>query len=146
MKSLNRCLPAAAAVLLCGCSSMNMQFSGTEKEISKRKMEDLKSAVEVYENRTHTYPTDLSQLVNGPHDFEGKWDALAKPNDIVDPWGSVYRIDVLPNDKAMLSGISFQLRSLGPDKKEGTADDIVFPIPPNLPDKYELINEKEIAK
>ena len=148
MKVSKRCAAASAAAVaaLCGCSSMNMQFSGTEKEISKRKMEDLRGAVEMYENKTHSYPTDLNQLVNGPQGFEGKWEALAKPKDIVDPWGSVYRIEVLPRDKAMLSGVDFQLRSIGPDKKEGTQDDIVFPLPPNLPDKYELIEGKETGK
>lgn len=66
-------------------------------------------------------PTNLEGLVTKPSGMGGKaWRQLAKESDLIDPWGSpyVYRNPGRKNPQG------YDLFSVGPDKKEGTDDDV----------------------
>ena len=74
--------------------------------------------------RTNTgglLPTQLEGLVTKPSGHGKKpWRQYAKENELIDPWGSpfVYR------NPGKQNPAGFDLFSVGPDKKEGTEDDI----------------------
>jgi general secretion pathway protein G len=66
-------------------------------------------------------PTQLEGLVTKPSGLAKKpWRQYAKPNELIDPWGSPY----VYRNPGKQSPTSFDLFSVGPDKKEGTDDDI----------------------
>jgi general secretion pathway protein G len=81
------------------------------------------TALDMYKLDMGEYPEDLKDLYEKPDDFEGdKWDAYIKnPDDLKDQWGEdlVYEKDGEFNGEG-----KYDLSSKGPDKEEGTDDDI----------------------
>jgi len=74
--------------------------------------------------RTNTgglLPTQLEGLVARPSGLGKKpWRQYAKENELIDPWGSPY----VYRNPGKQNPTGFDLFSLGPDKKEGTDDDV----------------------
>ena len=67
------------------------------------------------------YPTEIEELVNSPSDDEdNKWSGPYLEKVPKDPWGSEYKINV-PGDE----DYEYDIVCFGPDKEEGTDDDIV---------------------
>jgi general secretion pathway protein G len=81
-----------------------------------------KTAVERFQADTKQYPTSLEELVNKPSDATkaSLWGGpyLDKINN--DPWGNAFHLAV----PGKHNPDSFDLWSVGPDKQDGTADDI----------------------
>jgi general secretion pathway protein G len=66
-------------------------------------------------------PTQLEGLVTKPSGLGKKpWRQYAKENELIDPWGSPY----VYRNPGKQNSTGFDLFSVGPDKKEGTDDDI----------------------
>lgn len=76
-------------------------------------MEKLRRAIRQFNNEKKRYPTKdegLEPLVRA---------GFLKSGDLLDPWGTPYEIITRGNDLRW-----FDVRSFGPDKKKGTADDV----------------------
>ena len=68
-------------------------------------------------------PTQLEGLINKPAGMQGKpWRKLADEKDLVDPWGTQY----VYRNPGKNNATGYDLLSVGPDKKEGTDDDVWF--------------------
>jgi general secretion pathway protein G len=86
----------------------------------------LANAVEAYYFDMNEYPTadvgGLDALVNCPSGFEGKWGGpyLQDTATNKDPWGNEYRYEC-PGTR---QNKPFEIWSYGPDKQDGTDDDI----------------------
>jgi len=81
----------------------------------------IRGALGQYEVENGTYPKTLQDLVVAPADaknWHGPYVEPAKP--LVDPWGNAY-VYYYPGKH---NPASYDLLSVGPDGKEGTADDI----------------------
>lgn len=66
-------------------------------------------------------PTSLEGLVTKPSGLGKKpWSQYAKPEDLIDPWQTPY----IYRNPGRQNPQGFDLFSAGPDKKEGTDDDI----------------------
>jgi len=109
--------------ILAGAVLVN--FSGKADEAKKtRASQDiatLSTALSMYDLTIGGFPTSeqgLKALVENPG-VEGWKKPFLQRKIINDPWGSEYKY-VYPGSK----GIEYDLFSLGPDKQEGTEDDI----------------------
>jgi general secretion pathway protein G len=112
--------------LILGGGVYLMQNVGQDAEISKAKA-DIK-AWEVnlirFQTRYQQLPTQaqgLESMVNMPSDTpKGGWTQMAKPEALKDPWGNKYQY----RNPGTKNPSSYDIYSIGPDKQEGTADDI----------------------
>jgi len=87
------------------------KFRGAQVDTASNSAREIRNAVTRYRARgTEQCPT-ITQLVS-----EKEIDTASK---LDDPWGSPFKIEC-PEDEVYVT-------SFGPDKKEGTADDIVIP-------------------
>ena len=87
------------------------KFKGAQVDIAAQSAREIRNAVTRYRARgTDTCPT-VAQLQT-----EKEIDSASKPDD---PWGSQFKIECADDEIYVIS--------LGPDKKEGTADDISVP-------------------
>lgn len=87
------------------------KFRGAQVDIAGQSAREIRNAVTRYRARgTETCPT-IAQLQS-----EKEIDSASKADD---PWGSAFKIECTDDEVYVLS--------LGPDKKEGTADDISVP-------------------
>ncbi|GIW96831.1 MAG: type II secretion system protein GspG [Pirellulaceae bacterium] len=85
---------------------------------AKTELANLKSMLEQYRLEVGTYPNKLEDLHTQPSDLAdpSRWLQLLKEPPKPDPWGRPYEYTV--------NGNEYELRSLGPDGKSGTEDDI----------------------
>ena len=79
----------------------------------------LATQVTIYQMHNNAYPSSVEALVNKPSDASN-WRGPYLQEIPKDPWGEVYQIRVPGTHNP--SG--FDLYSKGPDKQDGTADDI----------------------
>jgi general secretion pathway protein G len=87
------------------------KFRGAQVDIAGQSAREIRNAVTRYRARgTETCPT-VAQLQS-----EKEIDQASKADD---PWGSPFKIECAEDEVYVMS--------LGPDKKEGTADDISVP-------------------
>jgi general secretion pathway protein G len=87
------------------------KFKGAQVDIAGQSAREIRNAVVRYRARgSDTCPT-VAQLQT-----EKEIDTAAKPDD---PWGSQFKIECADDEIYVVS--------MGPDKKEGTADDISVP-------------------
>jgi general secretion pathway protein G len=87
------------------------KFKDAQVKTADQSAREIRNAVTRYRSRgTETCPT-VTQLVS-----EKEIDSASK---LDDPWGSAFKIECADDEVYVLS--------LGPDKKEGTADDISIP-------------------
>lgn len=106
-------LIAIGAVTL-GEVDENAKFTAAEAQIST-----LRTAVVQYKTMNRTLPPTLDALVNPPGNARKR--KLVKEEAIIDPWNNKY-LYRSPGK----NGTAYDIYSAGPDKKEGTEDD-VFP-------------------
>lgn len=106
-------LIAIGAVTL-GEVDENAKFTAAEAQIST-----LRTAVVQYKTMNRTLPPTLDALVNPPGNARKR--KLVKEEAILDPWNNKY-LYRSPGK----NGTAYDIYSAGPDKKEGTEDD-VFP-------------------
>ena len=87
-------------------------------KISQAKIElgMLSASLKRYEMMMNGFPSSLEALSVKPSDADAEWvKTLDKPLS-KDPWGNPYDFKV--------NGSEFELKSMGPDRQLGTADDI----------------------
>lgn len=86
--------------------------------------ESLPSALETYKIDIGEYPTSnmgLEALLEAPVGLEHKWKGPYASGNFLDPWGNEYRYEY----PSRHGDGTFDIWSLGPDKRENTDDDIV---------------------
>lgn len=107
--------------ILLGLVFSNLNVMGDAQDLKTRKeIGDMKIKLEMYRNDNGAYPPSsagLNALVNNPGNAP-RWRQYMKglPKD---PWGNDYRY-LNPSTH----GGDVDIFSMGPDKREGTADDI----------------------
>jgi type II secretion system protein G len=90
--------------------------------LAMQDLERIRTSLELYKVSCYRYPSEkegLRALVEDPGTIT--WDGPYLTTMRPDPWGELYRY--------YLNDDEVELYSLGPDKKEGTADDIHAPPP-----------------
>lgn len=94
----------------------NVIGAGDNAKISaaKTKMQSIKQQVDMYYTMFDEYPDNLQALVKPPAGRK----PLMNKNGLKDPWGKKFNYSNRDGD--------IQLSSSGPDRKEGTQDDIKF--------------------
>ncbi|RMF41987.1 MAG: type II secretion system protein GspG [Planctomycetota bacterium] len=85
---------------------------------AKTELSNLKSMLEQYRLEVGSYPNKLEDLHTQPSDLAdpSRWLQLLKEPPKPDPWGHPYEY--------INNGSDYELRSVGPDGKSGTEDDI----------------------
>ena len=73
-----------------------------------------------YKTLTNKYPGSLVDMVHRPEGFKGKWRQFMLEASLTDPWGEPWQYRS-PSPK---NPDGYDLFSKGPDKTEGTPDDI----------------------
>lgn len=106
-------LIAIGAVTL-GEVDENAKFTAAEAQIST-----LKIAVIQYKTMNRTLPPTLDALVTPPSNARSR--KLAKEEAIIDPWNNKYMYR-----SPGKNGAAYDIYSVGPDKKEGTEDDVAI--------------------
>lgn len=109
--------------ILVGISAVALRgtMGDAEETKAKTQIRNIQMHLLRFKNSSGLLPTKLEGLVTKPSGMQGKpWKKYADEKDIIDPWGSpfVYRNP----GKKDVSG--YDVFSVGPDKKEGTDDDI----------------------
>ena len=79
-----------------------------------------------YRSQEGKFPASLDALAQWPYI---KW----KNEDIIDPWGEAIGYEYSGDE-------NFVIWSLGPDKKKGTADDIIRGFPPSYAESWKAKN------
>ena len=113
-------------VLLGGTATLffiNVQ-KGAYINAAKNQINQFHSALDLYRLNVGTYPSDqqgLTALISPPAENAAKWQGpyVKTPNIPNDPWETPYKYTLVNADQVQIS-------SAGPDKTEGTADDIVL--------------------
>ena len=76
----------------------------------------LSQSLKRYEMMSNALPAALDALSNKPSDADAEWVRMLDKPISKDPWGNPYEYTV--------NGSEFVLKSMGPDRQTGTADDI----------------------
>jgi len=104
------------------------KFTGRSEQAkesaAKTAIAALETALEAYEIDNGSYPSEdegLDMLVDEPEDMDTWHGPYMKKRVTKDPWGNPY-VYVQPGEN---NTKGFDLSSNGPDKEEGTEDDIV---------------------
>ena len=76
----------------------------------------LSQSLKRYEMMMNALPSTLDALSNKPSDADTEWVKMLDKPITKDPWGNPYEYTI--------NGSEFVLKSMGPDRQTGTADDI----------------------
>ncbi len=110
--------------ILVGISAVALSGTMGDAEETKAKTQVRNIQMHLLRFKTHSgglLPTKLDGLVTKPSGMQGKpWKKFADEKDIIDPWGSPF-VFRNPGKK---NAAGYDVFSVGPDKKEGTDDDI----------------------
>ncbi|MCB1226863.1 MAG: type II secretion system protein GspG [Verrucomicrobiales bacterium] len=112
--------------VLIGLAAFSLRGVGNDAKVQKARAG--LNAISINLKRFETYsgglmPTDLNGLITKPASMQGKpWKAFARENELIDPWGTKY----IYHNPGKNEVTGYDLFSAGPDKKEGTEDDIWF--------------------
>lgn len=110
--------------ILVGISAVALQGTMGDAEMTKAKTQIRNLQMHLLRFKTHTgglLPTKLEGLVSKPSGLQGKpWKKFADEKDIIDPWGTPY----VYRNPGKKDASGYDVFSVGPDKKEGTDDDI----------------------
>ncbi len=111
---------------------------GANEDIAIAQMEQIKRALNNYEMALKEFPDPdaqgLEALIEKP-DFEDesmgdKWRGpYLEKEKLIDPWGSEITYELVEEETGETIRKVVKLTSPGPDKEEGTEDDIVVPKP-----------------
>ena len=91
----------------------NAKFTAAEAQINT-----LRTAVLQYKTNNRMLPPSLDALVTPP--ANARKSKLAREDAIIDPWNNKYLFR-----SPGKNGDAYEIYSAGPDKKEGTDDDVV---------------------
>jgi general secretion pathway protein G len=104
-----------------------LQFTGVQQrariQAAQTQVGLLKEAIRLYEATVNSYPSSLQALRSAPQDLPDptKWTGPYLETDVgTDPWGNVYQY-ASPGSH---NPDSFDVWSFGPDRVNGTPDDI----------------------
>ena len=102
-------------------SVFSMQDSADEKN-ARNQMNALKTAITAYRLEMKSLPSTLEDLVNQPQAAPpgAKWRPFLDTQVPVDPWGQPYLYQPGADNR------TFELYSVGPDRAQGTEDDIHY--------------------
>jgi len=127
---------AAILVILAGAGVVAYTRAQQDAKINMAKtlVADTCRAVELYQTKMDALPTTeegLNALCKEPADekLKEKWNTLGPflKNGVIpkDPWDNELKYELVQTDSGAAStGPAFHVWSLGPDKQDGTADDI----------------------
>lgn len=117
-------LVLAILVILGGIVTMTFTkvFSGANVDGVKGQIHALETPIDLYWKDMKAYPTSLQALVTAPADVDAsKWQGPYLQKALPpDPWGGEYKIRV----PGTYNPNSYDVWSAGPDRVDGTADDI----------------------
>ncbi len=108
-------LVVAILGILAGVVAVNVAGHGDRARIAttRQSFAHIETAVRMYEVANGTFPDSLDQLTVGTDDVA----APLKKESLFDSWGTGFQYK-------KTSKTSFEVRSAGPDKSMGTADDL----------------------
>ncbi len=113
-----------------GVTAFRKVQSSANKKAAKVTVESAEQAMELYLTTVGELPdteSGLQALITAPEDetLAAKWDGpYLKDSKIpVDPWGSELRYELVESEDEE-GDASFKIWSIGPDKEDGTDDDI----------------------
>ena len=98
-------------------SFLKWRNDAVRRSVAKEDIQQICSALKMYRLLTGQCPTTtqgLKALMQNPG--VTNWQAFLDPKIPLDPWGTPYRYTTTTN--------GFEIRSAGPDKAFGTADDL----------------------
>lgn len=107
-------LIAIGAVTL-GEVDENAKFTAAEAQMST-----LRTAIVQYKTLNRMLPPSLDALVTPPGNARVK-KKLVKEEAIIDPWNNKYQY----RSPGRKNGEAYEIYSIGPDKKDGSEDDVV---------------------
>lgn len=117
-------LAIIALLIAIGAVTLGEVDENAKVTAAQAQMSTVKTALLQYKTLTRSLPTQaqgLEALVTRPGNVKN-WRAVAKPEAILDPWGN--KIQYRNPGKTNPQG--YDLFSIGPDKKEGTEDDVTL--------------------
>ncbi len=132
-KNYHMKLLVIGAAALCGCAGVGTRGSAPDP-VALSRLKSLSAAMVIYRVSNGAYPSDIGELKELPD--------AASPDDFTDPWGTVPRMEIFPEYKAVEKRIDFKFTSAGPDRVFDTADDISYPDEVPNP-KYNQIEVRE---
>ena len=80
----------------------------------------IETAMLAYKNNNRKYPSKLEDLVKPPQDAKFR-KSYMDDQGITDPWGEKYQLRSPAKNQ---SGKPYEIYSMGPDKADGTDDDV----------------------
>lgn len=109
-------------VILGGVVAVNFVgiSQGAQEDIAETQMNGFKRALKLYQLQVGTLPGDLGALREAPSGLSdpARWKGPYLEEDVpLDPWDNEYTYKP--------TGTGFEIRSAGPDRQEGSEDDIV---------------------
>ena len=108
MKLINKVMAKWVLILL--GMTLGIECLGVIHDPLNLQMWKLRSAIVVYRGTEGEFPTSLDALTQRPYGL--------KKEDLIDPWGEAFGHDYSRDEYVVWSS--------GPDRKKGTADDIVI--------------------
>ena len=112
-------LAIIALLIAVGAVTLTNVQEGAEITTAQAQIQTIKTAMISYKNHNRRLPAQLEDLVKPPADAKVKRRYI-EDQGILDPWGEKYQMRS-PGKK---SGEAYDLYSMGPDKKDGTEDDV----------------------
>ncbi|MCW0220573.1 MAG: type II secretion system protein GspG [Prosthecobacter sp.] len=113
-------LAIIALLIAIGAVALTDVQGGAEITAARAHMNTLKTAVIQYKTLNRSYPSKLEDLVTPPANAKVKKSLLQKTG-ITDPWDSTYQFR---SPAKHSTGQPYEIYSMGPDKKDGTEDDV----------------------
>lgn len=101
-------------------------------DATKIKLEAISNAIDAYQMHVGSYPAEeeggLQALREEPtfenEEMAEKWSGPYLTEDPLDAWNQPFQYEALDAETAETMGVPFRLWSTGPDKQDGTEDDI----------------------
>lgn len=112
-------LAIIALLIAVGAVTLKDVQGGASITAAEAQMNTIKTAILSYRTHNRTIPTDLESLVKPPSNARVKRQYIEESG-IIDPWGEKYQL----RNPGKKNPQGFDLFSMGPDKREGTDDDI----------------------
>jgi general secretion pathway protein G len=112
-------LAIIALLIAVGAVTLTNVQESAEITTAQAQISTIKTAMISYKNHNRSFPGKLEDLVTPPANARIKRRYIEETG-IRDPWGELYQLRV-PGKKA---GEAYEIYSMGPDKKDGTQDDV----------------------
>lgn len=112
-------LAIIALLIAVGAVTLKDVQGGASITAAEAQMNTIKTAILQYRTHNRTMPGELEFLVKPPPNARIKRQYIDESG-IIDPWGEKYQL----RNPGKKNPQGFDIFSMGPDKKEGTDDDI----------------------